>query len=70
MRQVIVAFERQSNCDRLREIIEKSGEFSCIVCRTADQVRRAALPENRARGTLPLGEARRSGGWWSGPRRC
>ncbi|MBD5118767.1 MAG: ANTAR domain-containing protein [Clostridiales bacterium] len=41
MRQVIVAFERQSNCDRLREIVEKSGEFSCVVCRTADQVRRA-----------------------------
>ena len=42
MRQVIVAFERQSNCDRLREIIENGGEFSCVVCRTADQVRRAA----------------------------
>ena len=41
MRQVIVVFERQSNCDRLREIIEKNGEFSCVVCRTADQVRRA-----------------------------
>ena len=41
MRQVIVAFERQANCDRLREIIESSGEFSCVVCRTADQVRRA-----------------------------
>lgn len=41
MRQVIVAFERQSNCDRLREIIENGGEFSCVVCRTADQVRRA-----------------------------
>ncbi len=41
MRQVIVAFERQSNCDRLREIIERGGEFSCVVCRTADQVRRA-----------------------------
>lgn len=41
MRQVIVAFERQSNCDRLRESIERGGEFSCVVCRTADQVRRA-----------------------------
>ena len=28
MRQVIVAFERQSNCDRLREIIESGGEFA------------------------------------------
>ncbi len=41
MRQVIVAFERQTNCDKLRESIEKSGEFSCLTCRTADQVRRA-----------------------------
>ena len=41
MQQVIVAFERQSNCDRLREIIESSGEFSCLMCRSADQVRRA-----------------------------
>jgi len=41
MRQVIVAFERQSNRDRFREMIEKGGEFSCIVCHTADQVRRA-----------------------------
>jgi len=41
MRQVIVAFERQANCDKLREILEAGGEFSCLVCRTADQVRRA-----------------------------
>ncbi len=41
MRQVIVAFERQSNCDRLQEIIESSGEFSCVVCRSAAQVKRA-----------------------------
>ena len=41
MQQVIVAFERQGNCDRLREIIENGGEFSCVVCRSADQVRRA-----------------------------
>ena len=41
MRQVIVAFERQSNCDRIREILESTGEFSCLVCRSGDQVRRA-----------------------------
>ena len=41
MRQVIVAFERQSNCDRFREILEGTGEFSCMVCRSAAQVRRA-----------------------------
>lgn len=41
MRQVVVAFERRGNCERLREIIENGGEFSCIVCHSADQVRRA-----------------------------
>ena len=40
MRQVIVAFERQSNCDRIREILESTGEFSCLACRGADQVKR------------------------------
>ena len=42
MRQVIVAFERQSNCDRLRELLESTGEFSCLTCRSGAQVRRAA----------------------------
>ena len=41
MRQVIVAFERPSNCDRLREILESTGEFSCLTCRSAAQVKRA-----------------------------
>ncbi len=41
MRQVIVAFERESNCDRIREILERTGEFSCLACRSADEIRRA-----------------------------
>ena len=41
MRQVIVAFERQSDCDRVREILEGSGELSCLVCRSGAQVRNA-----------------------------
>lgn len=40
MRQVIVAFERQSNCDRLREALESTGEFTCLTCRSAAQVKR------------------------------
>ena len=40
MRQVIVAFERQSNCDRLREALESGGEFTCLTCRSAAQVKR------------------------------
>lgn len=40
MCQVIVAFERQGDCDRVREILERSGEFSCLVCRSGAQVKR------------------------------
>lgn len=40
MRQVIVAFERQSNCDRIRETLESTGEFACLTCRSAAQVKR------------------------------
>ena len=41
MRQVIVAFERQSNRDRFQEILEGTGEFSCLMCCGAGQVKRA-----------------------------
>lgn len=41
MRQIVVAFERQSNCDRLREVLESTGEFTCLICRSAGQVKRA-----------------------------
>ena len=41
MRQIVVAFERQSNCDRLREVLESTGEFTCLACRSAAQVKRA-----------------------------
>ena len=40
MRQIVVAFERQSNCDRLREALESTGEFSCLTCRSSAQVKR------------------------------
>lgn len=42
MRRVIVAFERQSNRDRLREILENTGEFICLPCHSAAQVKRTA----------------------------
>ena len=41
MYQAIVAFERKSNCGRIRELLESTGEFSCLVCRSADQIKRA-----------------------------
>lgn len=40
MRQIVVAFERQSNRDRLREALESTGEFACLTCRSAAQVKR------------------------------
>ena len=41
MRQVIVAFESRANRERIREILESTGEFSCLLCRNGAEVRRA-----------------------------
>ena len=38
---VIVAFEGDSNTARIREILESEGEFTCLVCRSAAEVKRA-----------------------------
>ncbi|OUN20552.1 antitermination regulator [Flavonifractor sp. An82] len=40
MEQVIVAFENTKNAGRIKDILETSGTASCILCKTADQVRR------------------------------
>ena len=40
MEQVIVAFENTKSASRIKEILETSGTASCILCKTADQVRR------------------------------
>lgn len=40
MDQVIVAFESEQTCRRVREILERSGMASCLICRSGDQVRR------------------------------
>lgn len=42
METVIVAFESEKSCKRVRELLENSGTAECIVCRSADQVRRMA----------------------------
>lgn len=42
MEQVILALEHEKSCCRVKEILERSGTASCLVCRSADQVRRAA----------------------------
>ena len=41
MEKVIVAFESDKSCWRIKEILENTGTASCIVCRSGDQVKRA-----------------------------
>ena len=40
MEQVILAFENSKSCLRIKEILENSGTAACVVCKSADQVRR------------------------------
>ena len=40
MEQVILAFENSKSCLRVKEILETAGAAGCIVCKSADQVRR------------------------------
>lgn len=42
MEKVIVAFESDRSSWRIKEILEGSGAASCILCKTADQVKRAS----------------------------
>ena len=44
---VIVAFEGAANSARFREILESEGEFSCLVCRSAAEVKRAVHKQHR-----------------------
>ena len=48
MQTVIVAFESDGNSARIREILESGGEFSCLVCRSAAEVKRAAHKQHRS----------------------
>ena len=45
---VIVAFEGDGNSARIREILESEGEFSCLVCRSAAEVKRAVHKQHRS----------------------
>ena len=40
MEKVIVAFAGAQNGKRIREILERSGTAACLLCTSADQVRR------------------------------
>ena len=105
MRQVIVAFESRANRERIRDILESTGEFSCLLCQNGDEVRRVVrklrldivvcgfklgeessesvffdlpqrcvmlmiAPQDRLGGTVSPSAPRRSGSWYSAPRRC
>ncbi len=41
MQKVIVAFESEMNSAKIKEIIESGGVASCLVCRSAAEVKRA-----------------------------
>lgn len=41
MEQIVVAFEKRGNCERIRDILESGGEFTCLTCQSGAQVRRA-----------------------------
>lgn len=40
MERMIVAFEREDNARQIREILESEGEASCLLCRSAAEVKR------------------------------
>ena len=44
---VIVAFEGTANGDKMKEILESEGEFFCLVCRSAAEVKRAVHKQHR-----------------------
>ena len=46
MQTVIVAFEREAISVNIREILESGSEFSCLVCRSAAEVKRAARKQH------------------------
>ena len=40
METVIIAFESEKNCRRVKEILEYTGTASCVICRSAAEVKR------------------------------
>ena len=43
---VIVAFEGGANSAKIKEVLENGGEFSCLVCRSAAEVKRVARKQH------------------------
>ena len=48
MQPVIVAFEGIANGGKIKELLESGGEFSCLVCRSAAEVKRAVHKQPRS----------------------
>lgn len=48
MEKVIVAFEGEKTCRRVKEILESSGTALCLLCRSGDQVRRGVYKHHIA----------------------
>ena len=40
MQKVVVAFESETNSAKIKEIIESGGVASCLICRSAAEVKR------------------------------
>ncbi|MCI8476965.1 MAG: ANTAR domain-containing protein [Oscillospiraceae bacterium] len=40
MEKVIIAFESEQNCRKIREILEHTGTACCVICRSAAEVKR------------------------------
>ncbi len=38
--RIVVAFENQKSCERIREILESSDVADCLICRSASEVKR------------------------------
>lgn len=47
MQTVIVAFESGANSAKIKEILESDSEFSCLVCRSAAEVKRVVHKQHQ-----------------------
>ena len=47
MQTVIGAFEGGANSAKIKEVLENGGEFSCLVCRSAAEVKRAVHKQHQ-----------------------
>ena len=50
---MVVAFEGEKNGRRLKELLESSGTAACLLCRSADQVKRLVRQQRLTAGELP-----------------